>query len=144
MGDSYNKKERAKKKRKKRLEKEQRREQKKLDGKKPVEFLYLDENGNFTETPPDPAKKKKFKAEDIVLGIPPQEKSDQSKFQSTGTVRFFNSEKGYGFIDDSQSQDSYFVHINDLEEEVQENDKVTFNIGDGPKGPVALAVRILS
>jgi len=45
MADSFNKKERAKKKRKKQQEKAERRKQKKLEGSKPEEYVYVDENG---------------------------------------------------------------------------------------------------
>ncbi len=144
MADSFNKKEREKKKRKKKKEKQERREQKKLEDKKPAEFMYVDENGHLTPTPPDPAKKKKIKAEDIVIGVPSQEKSDESSFQRSGTVKFFDTDKGYGFIIDNANQESYFAHANNLIDEIKEADQVSFEIGSGPKGPVALSVKLLA
>ncbi|MEO0339936.1 MAG: hypothetical protein AAF242_12060, partial [Bacteroidota bacterium] len=57
MADSFSKKEREKKRRKKNQEKAERRKQRKLEGKTTEEFMYLDENGNLTSTPPDPNKK---------------------------------------------------------------------------------------
>ena len=50
--------------------------------------------------------------------------------------------KGYGFITDSKSHDSIFVHINQIEEPVKQGYKVTFEIEMGPKGPNAVNVKI--
>lgn len=144
MADSFNKKEREKKKRKRRKEKEERREQKKLQGKNSEEFMYLDENGNLSSTPPDPAKKIKIKAEDIEVSTPTKGKSDQPNYLRSGVVKFFNNEKGYGFIIDQDTEESYFVHANDLEDEIKEKDLVSFEIGKGPKGPVANAVKLVA
>jgi len=58
-----------------------------------------------------------------------------------GKVSFFNDEKGYGFIKDNNSKDSYFVHINKVEGEITEGDKVTFELEKGPKGLVAANVK---
>ena len=142
---SFNKKEREKKRRKKRQEKLERREQRKQEkaatGKLSFEdqLSYVDENGNLTSTPPDPAKKSKIKAEEIVLGIPKKVDEPFEKVR-TGKVKFFNMDKGYGFIVDSQSQESIFVHINNVATPIQENDKVSFEIEKGPKGPIAVKV----
>lgn len=142
MADSFNKKEREKKKRKRRKEKQERREQRKLDDSSPAEFMYVDENGNLTPTPPDLSKKKKIKAEDIDISTPRQEKSDQSNFIRAGVVKFFNTEKGYGFIIDQETKDSFFVHVEGLVDRIKDNDKVTFEVGKGPKGPVAVDVKL--
>ena len=141
MADSFNKKEREKKKRKKRKEKAERREQKKQQGKTSEEFMYVDENGHLTPTPPDPAKKIKIKAEDIDVSTPSKEKSDQPHYLRTGVVKFFNPDKGYGFIIDQGTQDSFFVHVNDLVDEIKEKDQVSFEVGKGPKGPIATSVK---
>ena len=93
---------------------------------------YVDENGNLSSTPPDPAKKKKIKAEDIILGVPPSDKTAVETVRN-GQVKFFNDEKGYGFIIDLDTKDSIFVHVNNTEEPIQENDKVTFEVEMGPK-----------
>jgi len=141
MADSYQKKEREKKKRKKRKEKQERKEQKKFEGKTQVEFMYVDEDGQFSTTPQDKPKQK-VKAENIELGVPKREDSGQSKYEREGKVKFFNAEKGYGFIVDQETEESYFVHVNDLEEEIDTNDKVDFEIGTGPKGPIAINVQL--
>ena len=145
---SFNKKEKEKKRRKKQQEKNERREQRKLEreekGKVPFEDLirYVDEDGNLTTEKPDPNKKKvEIKLEDIVIGAPTADQMQQVTMRS-GKVKFFNEEKGYGFILDSKSKESIFVHINNLEGPLRENDKVTFEIEMGPKGPNAVRVKM--
>ena len=79
------------------LEKEKKRKKKKEDKRKKMlarkearengelvtnEFVYVDYNGNFTETPPDPADKEKISAESIIIGIP---KSDNVKIMHAVT-----------------------------------------------------------
>ncbi len=143
MADSYNKKEREKKRRKRKKEKAERKVQRKNDGAKKEEFMYVDADGNLTATPPDPTvKKREISLEDIQISTPKQEKSDQPDFVRTGVVRFFNTDKGYGFIVDKETNESYFVHVNDLLDEIRENDRVIFEMGKGPKGPIALAVKL--
>ena len=61
----------------------------------------------------------------------------------TGKVKFFNESKGFGFIKDSESQESIFVHANNLLEAIKENNLVTFEIMMGPKGPAATQVKII-
>jgi cold shock CspA family protein len=59
----------------------------------------------------------------------------------TGVVTFFNDAKGFGFIKDLVSQESVFIHVNQLQEPIKENDKVTFEVEMGPKGPSAINVK---
>ena len=106
-------------------------------------MAYIDENGNLTSTPPDLRKAKKMvKLEDIEIGVPRQREIDPSELIRTGTITFFNNEKGYGFIKDEKSKESVFVHINALKDPVQENSKVTFEVEMGHKGPNAVNVRL--
>jgi cold shock protein len=58
-----------------------------------------------------------------------------------GTVKFFNDEKGYGFISADDGSD-YFVHSSGLNEGVvlREGDAVTFDVEDGDRGPKAVNV----
>jgi len=142
--DSFNKKEREKKRQKKKKEKRERKEAKKLEPSKEIEFMYLDADGNLTATPPDPKEKKEeINIEDIEVSIPKSDKSDVPNYQKSGIVKFFNTEKGYGFINDGDSGQSIFVHIENCRDKIKEHDKVTFEIGKGPKGPVATDVRLI-
>ncbi|MCB0706445.1 MAG: cold shock domain-containing protein [Saprospiraceae bacterium] len=57
-----------------------------------------------------------------------------------GIVKFFNDEKGYGFIIDIETEESIFVHANNVDGQLREGDKVTFEVEMGPKGPNAINV----
>ncbi len=59
----------------------------------------------------------------------------------TGTVKFYNDAKGFGFIVDDESQSDVFVHATGLVDKVAQNDKVTFELKDGKKGPNAINVK---
>ena len=60
----------------------------------------------------------------------------------TGTVKFFNDSKGFGFIKDQDSDKEYFVHVTGLVDEIRENDKVTFELKEGKKGLNAVNVKL--
>lgn len=141
--DTYNKKEREKKREKRKKDKEKRKEQRKLEGKKTEEFMYMDADGNLSPVPPDPTvKKEQINIEDIAVSTPKQEKSDTPNFLRLGMVKFFNTEKGYGFIVDRDTKESFFVHADALIDQIKDNDKVSFEVGKGPKGPIALSVKL--
>lgn len=59
----------------------------------------------------------------------------------TGTVKFFNEEKGFGFIVDDETKKDVFVHKSALSDRVRENDRVTFEIEDTPRGASAINVK---
>jgi CspA family cold shock protein len=63
-----------------------------------------------------------------------------STTQQTGTVKFFNNAKGFGFIKHDDSQQETFVHVSGLIDEVRENDRVKFNLEKGKKGMNAVNV----
>lgn len=141
-GDSYNKKEREKKKSKKKKDKELKKQQRKEEGKT-IEFMYVDADGNLTETPPDPNEKVDIPLEEIQIGTPKQSELDEMPTENQGVVKFFNEEKGFGFIIEQGTRNSLFVHANNLIDQIKDNDKVTFKVENGPKGLVAVEVKLV-
>jgi cold shock CspA family protein len=148
MAESWNKKEREKKKQKERkdkAEKMQERKEKTKDGRSQSNMIaYVDEYGNFSSTPPDPRKKVDIKLEDIEIGVPKYVEPTEAERTRNGKVTFFNHDKGFGFIKDIKSQESLFVHANNLSESIQENDKVSFEVEMGQRGPMAVNVKIIN
>ena len=65
---------------------------------------------------------------------------------ATGTVKWFSSEKGYGFISQEDGPD-VFVHFSSIQGEgyknLEENQKVEFDVTEGDKGPQAANVRVV-
>ena len=145
---SSGKKDREKKKLDKKKDKALRKEERKASSTKGKGFedmlAYVDEHGRISSTPPDPDKKRFVNAEDIEVGIPKQKPVEQGDLIRIGTVTFFNESKGYGFLKDSVTQESIFVHINGLANPVKQNDKVTFEVESGHKGPVAVKVTLIT
>ncbi len=66
---------------------------------------------------------------------------------STGTVKWFNNQKGYGFISDSEGND-VFVHFSGLSMDgfktLEEGATVEFDVTDGAKGPQATNVTVVA
>ena len=143
--ESFNKKEVRKKKEKKRLEKEKKRLARKDSEKKSSlddMIAYVDETGNITDTPPDPDKIESPKLEDIEVSVPKHSSNKPDPIRN-GRVTFFNDSKGFGFIEDSETRERIFVHVNNTEEEIMEGDRVSFEVESGQKGPSAFNVKIL-
>ena len=147
MAETWNKKERIKKKqqqKKEKAEKKQERKDNSRDGNNLESMIaYLDENGNLSSQPPDPRKKITVRAEDIEIGVPKHEPANPDDLIRKGTVTFFNDAKGYGFIKDLDTNESVFVHVNSLTEEINENNKVTFEVEMGPKGANAINIKLV-
>ncbi len=61
----------------------------------------------------------------------------------TGTVKFFNDAKGFGFIIDEETKTEYFVHVSGLIDEVREGDNVQFELKEGRKGLNAVNVKVI-
>lgn len=65
---------------------------------------------------------------------------------ATGTVKFFNNEKGFGFIS-RPGENDIFVHFSNIEgsgyRSLEEGQNVEFEIGEGRKGPEAQNVRVI-
>lgn len=144
--ETWVKKEKEKIRQKKKEDKDKRKEERKANGGAASfddMIAYVDENGNLTSTPPDPTKKKKIIAEDIEIGVPSRAQEEEVDPTRFGTVTFFDTYKGYGFIKDRDSQESVFSHINAHIDQIQEGDKVTFRMEKGMKGMNAVDVKIV-
>ena len=144
--EAWNKKEKEKLKQKKKEEKDKRKEERKANGGASSfddMIAYVDENGNLSSTPPDPTKKKKIDVEDIEIGVRARAQEEEADPNRYGTVTFFDTSKGYGFIKDRDSQESVFSHINSHIDQIQEGDKVTFRMEKGLKGMNAVDVKLV-
>ena len=129
--ETFGKKEVRNKKAKKKKDKEAKKLAKKEAGKSSWDDMiaYVDENGVISDTPPDPTVKKvEVNIEDIQIGAAAREPEDELDPIRTGIVTYYNDQKGYGFIKDVETQESVFVHVNELKEEVVENNKVTYEV----------------
>ena len=68
----------------------------------------------------------------------------QKLYSMTGTVKFFNESKGYGFITNDETEQDIFVHVTALDGiTIQEGDKVNFSEGEGRKGKAAIDISIV-
>jgi len=134
---TFNKKEKEKKRLKKRKEKQEKKLERQANsagGGLENMMMYVDEDGNLTETPPDPTvKKKEVKLESIAISTSKQEHIEEDPIKK-GKVDFFNDQKGFGFIRETDTQEKYFFHVNGLIDEVMEGDKVQFELEQGMKG----------
>ena len=140
--ETYNKRDQEKKRLKKRLDKQQKVAERKANsqgGGLDNMIAYVDEYGQITDTPPDPATRTKIDAGSIELGVPKREALEVPSVRK-GRVEFFNHSKGFGFIKESDSQEKYFVHVNNLIDEIREGDMVSFELERGFKGMSAIKV----
>jgi len=141
--ETFNKRDKEKKRLKKRLDKQQKLADRKANsqgGGLENMMAYVDENGHITDTPPNPANRKKIDAGSIEIGVPKREMEETTSIRK-GRVEFFNHSKGFGFIKELDTQEKYFVHVNSLTEEIAENDMVTFEIERSFKGMNAVRVK---
>lgn len=143
--ETFGKKEQKKKKQMKKKDKMIRKEERRSNsegGDLDKMMAYVDENGQISDTPPDPTVKKKvIKAENIEIGVPKKEDVVYDPIHH-GRVSFFEHSKGYGFIKENDSQESYFVHINNCNDEITEGNTVSYELEKGPKGMVAVKVSL--
>jgi CspA family cold shock protein len=74
-----------------------------------------------------------------------QNKRRNDRHMPQGTVKWFNAEKGFGFIAPEDGSADVFVHYTEIQgsgfRTLEENQKVEFEIGQSPKGPQATGVR---
>lgn len=142
MSYSFGKKANEQKKAKKRQEKAARRQERKENkdkGKSLDDMIaYLDEFGNITDVPPEEQTRTEINLEDIQLGAAPIE---EQPTEFTGVLVSFMENKGYGFIREDVSQETLFVHMNNMIGEIGERDKVSFKKEKTPKGFAAISVK---
>jgi cold shock CspA family protein len=141
-GDSINKKEAEKKRQQKKKEKVARKEERKASstkGQNVDQMAYIDENGNLSDTPPDPTKRREIDASEISLDITHNVTVEEEA--RTGTVTFYNDAKGFGFIKDLRTGESIFVHTSGMLEPIGEGNKVTFSTEKTPRGLSAIGVK---
>lgn len=144
--ETFNKKEVRNKKEKKRKQKEVKRLERRENAKEGKTFndmiAYVDEHGRLSSVPPDLTNRQKVKAEDIEISVPKRAAEAPEDKIRKGIVTFMNTSKGFGFIRDLGNQQSVFMHVNDVLEDVAENNRVTFETEMGQKGPKAVRVRL--
>jgi cold shock CspA family protein len=142
--ETYGKKEREKKRLKKLEDKKKKAIERKANSKGgglENMLVYVDENGHFTDTPPDPSKKVKVDAESIEIGVPKREAAEEVDPVHEGKVDFYDGSKGFGFIIDKVDSERYFVHVSGTTEDIGEGDKVSFELERGQKGLNAVRVK---
>jgi cold shock CspA family protein len=132
---TFNKREKEKQRQKEKREKREKMEERRASqprGKSLDDMLaYIDENGNISSTPPDPTKKKVVNAEDIEIGVP--KRDDTEDPLKEGKIDYFDGSKGFGFILQGDGTKIFF-HINQATYAVREGDVVNFTVERGPKG----------
>ncbi|MFP4664790.1 MAG: cold-shock protein [Bacteroidales bacterium] len=140
--ETYKKKEVRNKKEKKKKAKLEKKQSRKDNDKKSLDDMiaYVDENGRLSDTPPDPSEKEEVKAEDIQVAVPKSEDVEMDPIRK-GVVDFFNDTKGFGFIKDSETKESVFVHINNVDGDIREGNLVQFEVEMGARGPAAANVK---
>ena len=142
---TFSKKDKEKKRLAKRKEKQLKQEERKANNSKGLKLddmmAYVDEDGNITDTPPDPLKKKKVvRADSIIISVPKTEDVKVDPIRN-GRVDYFDDTKGFGFIIEHETNEKFFVHVKGLEEEVVEGNKVSFELEQGMKGLNAVRVK---
>lgn len=141
MGETWNKREREQKKRNAKKQKEERKQERKENSGKAKGLddmlAYVDEYGNLSATPPERKAVKNDYIPPVVANSRELNAVDDTR---KGVVTFYDSNKGYGFIKDSTTGESIFVHVNSASVQLKEQLKVAFEVQKGPKGMVAVNV----
>jgi cold shock CspA family protein len=140
---SEKEKKRLKKREDKRKKMEARKAEKEANGTSGIPLAYVDYNGNLTDTPPDPSNKVKVEAKNIEVSIPKKEDvEDDFDPIRQGKVSFYDSSKGFGFIIDTETNEKHFTHVSNIEDDIAEDDKVTFELAKGKQGMDAVKVKL--
>lgn len=135
--ETYSKKENEKKRQQKKKEKAERKAARKMDYKKGRDLdemmAYVDEFGNLTSTPLDYKNKKEASLDEIQISTLSEEQREEVPLQK-GKVKYFNEDKGFGFIKDQNSGADIFFHVNSLIHAVELGDRVQYKTTRGLKG----------
>lgn len=83
-------------------------------------IAYVDENSQITSTPPEAGKKTEVGLDEIEISIARKDPSLKEDSGRKDVVTYYSEAKGYGFIRDSQTKESVFVHINSAYDEIKE------------------------
>lgn len=141
---TFEKREKEKKRQQKHEDKQRRKEERKANktgGGLESMMAYVDEFGRITSTPPDPAKRVEIDASEIQIGVPRRSAEDEVPVVRTGRVDFFDTSKGFGFINEDGSRERFFFHVSGLIDEVRDGDKVTYDVERGTRGMNAVRVK---
>ena len=134
---TFQKNEREKKKRQKRKGKEERKAQRKENSKAASledMMAYVDGNGNIRDTPPkEEDRSLEIDASQIDVSIP-KSASPDLEAERRGVVKFYNENKGFGFIIPQGGSEEYFVHETSVKGVIRDNDKVRFKLEKGERG----------
>lgn len=140
--ETFNKRSKEQKRLKQRQDKREKMEERKLNAKKGKSLdemmAYIDENGNISDTPPDPKRKKSFSVDEIQISIPPGNQRDTVR---SGRIDFFNDEKGFGFIIDDTTNQKIFFHVSNVADQIEANDRVQFDTQPGNRGMEAVQIK---
>lgn len=144
--NSFIKKQKADRKRKKKEEKFQKKLQRKdqeTSGNLDDMIAYVDEYGNIVDQPVE-------KADPDEEPSPEEQRAMMEAIGETveeevmkGVVKFFNEEKGFGFIRLKGSGKDVYVQRSGLLDQISDNDRVSLTLEEGVRGPVAVDVRKL-
>lgn len=140
---TFEKREKEKKRQQKQEEKKRKKEERKANsagGGLENMMAYVDEYGRITSTPPDPTKRREIDISEIEIGVPRRVEVAQPT-ERTGRVDFFDDAKGFGFINEQDSGERFFVHRTGLIDVIVAGDKVTFELERGQKGMNAVRVK---
>lgn len=81
---------------------------------------------------------------EIIWGDAIESKKKKSRIVEKGIVHFFDEEKGFGFIFPDSGQGNLFFHSSALKgEKIYEDDLVEFEVTEGPKGPIAIHIKLV-
>ena len=142
--ETFGKKEKEKKRLRKRKDKAEKKAERKANSKGgglENMLAYVDEFGNILETPPDPDARVEVDVDSIELGATKRPEEDLNAVRE-GKIDYYNDQKGYGFIKEAGTSESFFVHINGMiDDDLNEGDRVVFELEKGPKGMNAVRVK---